>query len=154
MTPEIYRQRLYDRSIPEPNSGCWLWLGPTYTGGYGSFGIGRANSAHRSSWILHRGAIPPGMSVCHHCDTPACVNPDHLFLGTQAQNLDDMTRKGRRVYGGPAPERSRSVKLTREQAAHVLVSPESGAALARRFGVQRAAINKIRRREHWKDLCI
>lgn len=77
---------------------CWLWVGGTTAFGYGVFGIKSINhAAHRLSWKWAYGAIPPGMFVCHHCDTPACVRPDHLFLGTAQDNNRDAVRKGRAV---------------------------------------------------------
>ena len=80
----------------EPNSGCWLWDGAPGAGGYGTARHeGRNQKAHRVSWIAHRGPIPPGLKALHHCDTPPCVNPDHLFLGTQLDNIADMVAKGR-----------------------------------------------------------
>jgi len=76
---------------------CWLWIGRTKNrGGYGRLRHrGRLVSAHRMTWILSNGSIPVGMNVCHRCDNRLCVRPDHLFLGTQKQNLDDMRKKGR-----------------------------------------------------------
>jgi hypothetical protein len=84
--------RFHAKYIPEPNSGCWLWDGWVNGRGYGRFGKGLA---HRISWELHRGPIPAGMNICHKCDVPPCVNPDHLFLGTQTDNMRDCARKGR-----------------------------------------------------------
>jgi hypothetical protein len=84
--------------IPEPNSGCWLWLGATSPSGYGNiYAFGSSLRAHRASWVIFRGAIPAGMHVLHKCDTPSCVNPDHLFLGSHADNMADKVRKGRGV---------------------------------------------------------
>ncbi len=85
-----------EKISPEPTSGCWLWTaGESH--GYGVIGDGHggAEFAHRASWRIFRGDIPSGMNVCHHCDVPFCVNPDHLFIGTQKDNVRDMANKGR-----------------------------------------------------------
>ena len=90
-------EKFESKYIPEPMSGCWLWIGANSgKGGYGQISInGRIKRAHRVSWELHRGFIPEGMLVCHHCDTPPCVNPDHLFVGTYSDNTIDSVKKGR-----------------------------------------------------------
>lgn len=84
------RERFYDRA--RRSDGCWSWLGTVDGCGYGRLG---SVSAHRVAWELHRGPIPVGMCVCHSCDNPSCVNPDHLFLGTHGDNARDMVAKGR-----------------------------------------------------------
>ena len=77
---------------------CWLWVGAVTSRGYGWFvAKGRQWTAHRFSWHISRGPIPDGLFVCHHCDTPRCVRPQHLFLGTHADNMADMKAKGRGV---------------------------------------------------------
>jgi len=81
---------------------CWLWVAGKTHFGYGRFtagGVGSQIDAHRFSWELHHGPIPAGMHVCHHCDTPACVNPGHLFLGTHSDNMRDASQKGRLKSG-------------------------------------------------------
>ena len=88
----------WERVSPEPNSGCWLWTGRYQTFGYGDIQLYRNAphiSAHRASWSIHSGDIPDGMCVCHKCDVPECVNPDHLFLGSQQDNMLDAHKKGR-----------------------------------------------------------
>jgi hypothetical protein len=91
-----------DKFIPEPNTGCWLWIGTTHPiGGYGRIKkrIDKNKwvqyEAHRVSYELFKGIIPKYLMVCHKCDTPSCVNPNHLFLGTAKDNMQDMVSKGR-----------------------------------------------------------
>ena len=98
--PKAEIDRFLGLCEPEPNSGCWLWLGRKLPHGYGGFRIGsmvdgtrRMELAHRVSHRLFKGAA--SKYVLHHCDTPSCVNPEHLFLGSQADNIQDMKLKGR-----------------------------------------------------------
>lgn len=77
-------------------AGCWLFRGCLVGHGYGRINIaGRLVLAHRASWAIHNGEVPAGKCVLHHCDKPGCINPAHLFLGTQADNVTDMITKGR-----------------------------------------------------------
>lgn len=92
-------ERFFSKIERIPISGCWLWTGATKKG-YGDIfigaGAGRKHiSAHRFSWEFHNGAIPEGLIVCHKCDIHECVNPEHLFLGTHADNMQDCSNKGR-----------------------------------------------------------
>ena len=91
-TPE---ERFHEKYIKDPDTSCWIWTGCT-SNGYGRiYYKGRLDLAPRVSWKLHNGPIPEGKLVCHHCDTPPCVNPDHLFIGTQKDNMTDAREKGR-----------------------------------------------------------
>ena len=95
MTPE---ERFWTRVVGDLATGCWLWTGPRFREGYGSLSYGPLRiRAHRFSWELHVGPIPEGLVVCHRCDNPPCVRPDHLFLGTQSDNLHDAVAKGRPI---------------------------------------------------------
>ena len=88
--------------VTAPNErGCWTWTASRDRNGYGRLNfLGRSRLAHRVAWILTHGAIPLGTPcVLHECDNPPCVNPDHLFLGTQADNIHDAVQKGRLVFG-------------------------------------------------------
>lgn len=95
------RERLLILSIPEPNTGCWLWLGTTVGGGYGRVAETKRvrTLAHRASYAAFVSEIPHGMDILHRCDTPCCINPEHLSPGTHAENMNDMVRKGRSPKG-------------------------------------------------------
>lgn len=90
-------ERFSEKYIPVTESGCWLWTGATNCDrGYGYFLFrGKPMLAHRASWMMIHGDIPLGLNVLHRCDVPSCVNPDHLFLGTLSDNMQDCSRKGR-----------------------------------------------------------
>lgn len=89
--------------IPEPNSGCFIWIGAASELGYGRFRFnGTVQGAHRVSWQLANGPIPDGMHVLHRCDVPSCVRPEHLFIGTDLDNVRDMHAKGRWIPWGRA----------------------------------------------------
>jgi len=131
-------------SIPEPNTGCWLWLGRTMGKGYGVL-PGKLNAlAHRVSWELaNRRPIPKRMCVCHRCDLPGCVNPEHLFLGTYCDNVHDMIRKGR----GPVGVNH----LTWHEVQEIRASKEQHRALGRLYGVSESAIRKVRSGRAWRS---
>jgi hypothetical protein len=83
-------------STPVPECGCWLWTGSVDKSGYGTTKLdGKWRTMHRLSWEYHNGQIPKGLQVLHKCDVPSCINPEHLFLGTQKDNVHDGIRKGR-----------------------------------------------------------
>ena len=148
--------------------GCWEWTAATRNG-YGVIGAGGHSGpalyAHRASWVLHFGPIPSGMHVLHHCDNPRCVRPEHLFLGTQTDNLADMRAKGRDFipaarYGPPhhwygrddRGERNPHARLTVADVLAIRESTEGATALARRYGVSRAHIYAIRSRREWAHI--
>jgi len=137
--------------IPEPNSGCFLWLNALGAAGYGWIMRGGQHyQAHRYSWIIHRGPIPPGMSVLHKCDTPSCVNPDHLRLGTQRDNNLDRMRKGRsRNQRGTEHHMA---KLTEAEVLAIRSDTRSHRLTANDYGVSLTTVAKIRRQERWKHV--
>ena len=90
------RKRIIDNSFPITESGCWIWMKGTDKNGYGVFSINNKSvRSHRIIYEIHKGIIPIGMEVCHKCDVPACVNPNHLFIGTRKDNALDSLKKGR-----------------------------------------------------------
>jgi hypothetical protein len=147
------RERFLEKISPEPNTGCWLWTGTVLPFGHGLIGRGGRGTgmarAHRVAWELFRGPIPTGLQVCHRCDVPCCVNPDHLFLGTQRDNITDMINKGRR-----RADRRWVSKLTPEQVGEIkrrLATGERCCDLAPMFGVSDETISAIRRGHSWND---
>ena len=90
------KKRFEKHFIPEPNSGCWLWIGGILGSGYGSFSINdKTVLAHRVSFEIYKQEIPKGLCVLHKCDVPCCVNPNHLFVGTLKENSQDKVKKKR-----------------------------------------------------------
>lgn len=148
-TPE---QRLIRQTRKTPT--CWVWTGRRQTNGYGVISVkGKPVPAHRLSYTLYRGPIPEGMFVCHHCDTPLCVNPAHLFIGTHLDNVQDMMRKGRHVpRKNVHGERNPSAKLTDAQVIAIIDDPRPDIHIAKDYGVSNVAIGLIKRGEKWKHL--
>lgn len=160
--------RFESKFIPEPNTGCWLWTGAKAPRGYGSFYyLEGPLLAHRVSYLIYRGEIPEGMFVCHKCDVRCCVNPDHLFLGTNQDNMDDMVRKGRarnnpkrgddhythkRPWVVRRGETRWTSKLNNAAVLAIRASCGTQREIARRFGVSRSLIGLIRTRKIWSHL--
>lgn len=146
--------RFNEKWVPVPESGCWLWTAST-THGYGQLSRKHGRSmwrANRLSWILHRGEIPPGLDVCHKCDTRSCVNPDHLFLGTPAENMADMDRKGRRVNNQPKGVEHGMVKLTEEDVLAIRADTRPQRTIAREYGIHQGNVSAIKTGRIWKHL--
>lgn len=182
MTKQILLSQITDKDIArfwshvDKSGECWNWTASRKPQGYGEFGINRhLVYAHRLAYELTYGPIPNGMQVCHHCDNRACVRPDHLFVGDQSANMQDMVSK-RRVGAWTHPEslargnkhgrhthpettargeRAGRAKLTEEQVRDIrkrYADGETQTELARQFHVDRGNIRFIVTRMHWKHV--
>lgn len=166
----IYARKGEDRNSPEqiarrlangldaagPDS-CWEWQRATNQFGYGTLTVdGRRIYAHRLAFELYAGmSIPFGMHVCHRCDNPRCINPDHLFLGTRSDNMRDCFAKGRSSVKPVSliGERNPAAKLNGDDVAKIremLKSGSSQLSVARRFGVSQSQVSNIKRGVQWK----
>lgn len=145
------KERFDSKWVPEPNSGCWLWLGTASLMNYGRIKqLGRLREAHRVSWELHKGHIPKGMCVCHRCDTPLCVNPNHLFTGYSVDNVRDMDNKDRRIT--TPGERNGMSKLTSNQVISIRKAKGSQRKIARQYQISQMQVHRIKARKDWRHL--
>jgi hypothetical protein len=137
------------RRVSRGDDPCWLWTGCIGGNGYGRMWLnGKDVMAHRVSWLIHKGVVPDGLLVLHRCDVRHCVNPDHLFLGTTADNVADKIAKGRHCYGA----RNGRSKLNDAAALSIIQRASDGetlTSLARAFGVSRTVIRHIVRGRLW-----
>lgn len=135
----------------QQGDGCWEWTGFRDPKGYGRFQFeGRPMGVHRLSWLLHHGPIPAGLHVLHRCDNPPCVNPDHLWLGTNDDNIADRHAKGRDAHN--AGEAGARAKLTERQVLDIRAAAAGGAGLgdlARLYRVSHATIWCLVKRRSW-----
>ncbi len=151
-------ERFESKFVPEPNSGCWLWVGARSGGRHGGYGYmnvgGQMLSAHRLSWNIHYGEVPDRLFVLHRCDTPSCVNPAHLFVGTHSENMSDMVKKGRsqRVTGALCS----GAKLTRDDVVKIRLMYAAGgrsySSLAKEFSVDPSTARDIVVGETWSHI--
>ena len=139
-------ERLAFYSIPEPNSGCWLWTGHVSGNGYGKIRCKNVNYAtHRAAYECACGPVPEGLFVCHRCDVRSCVNPAHLFLGTHEDNMADRNTKGRHAHGASHPASLIDVPT----AVSIFFALGEQRAIARQFGTNQATVWQIKNRKHW-----
>lgn len=145
--------KFMDRFAVNEQSGCWEWTGSKYPKGYGQFWSGTRgrSGSHRFAYTVFNGPIPDGLHVCHKCDNPSCVNPDHLFVGTHGENMADMTAKKRHQFGS----RSRNAKFTEDDVKEIRRAYQAGTTqpeLAAKFGVSDVTISKIVLAATWRHV--
>jgi len=147
-----HKRRSSPDFIVDEETGCWNWQG-AQSNGYGRRRKdGKVQSVHRVVWEENNGPIPEGLQVLHHCDNPPCCNPEHLFLGTQADNVADMISKNRDARG----ERRGNSKLTeadvRAMRRAYARGNVTGVALAEKYGVGKAVVSTVVRMDSWRHV--
>lgn len=148
--------RLRAKTKLEPIKGCWEWQASRTPLGYGQMRFrGTRELAHRASWIIFRGEIPSDgshygtLGVLHDCDNPCCVNPEHLFLGTQQSNAEDSVSKGRWGKRGCKGESHGRAIVTEEMVRAIRISPATARECAQEYGLSIGAVRHIRARRTW-----
>lgn len=140
----------------ERGDGCWVWHGGRNARGYGRISFDRKSRlAHRLAWVFTNGPILDGLCVCHHCDNPCCVNPEHLFLGTQADNSADMARKGRGRSRPPRGSANHMAKLVESDVIEIRRLLALGIAqtwIGPVYGVTNCAVSLIASGRNWGHL--
>ena len=143
-------ERFEHYNLPEPNSGCWLWIGTYDHWGYGVLNVGpKKRKAHQISHELFKGPSR-GLHVLHQCDLPCCVNPDHLYLGTDQDNANDRVRRGRQPdhVGTTNP----NAVLTEKQVLAIRTDSRPQQAVANDYSISIHSVSAIKRRLNWKHL--
>ena len=151
LIPVKDKERFFSK-IKKSNS-CWLWQGGRWSQGYGRFkSRGIDLKAHRISYSIYKGEIQNGLLVCHYCDNPPCVNPDHLFLGTNKQNTQDMLRKGRHSFTGSMNPKAKLKDQDIIEIRRMILEGIFQKEIGRKFNVSQATISDIKLRSIWKHV--
>jgi hypothetical protein len=133
--------------------GCWLWLGSRDKNGYGRMRLnGRPELVTHIAWQLTYGALPKGQVILHVCDNPPCVNPDHLRIGTQQDNIADMHNKERARQGHALGVEHGLAKLNPDRVREIRASHETTLQLSKRLGIARATIDAVKKRQTWRHV--
>lgn len=153
MARKLLDKNFWNNAQPVPFCGCLIWMGHITEKLYGTINIkGKTWRAHRLAWTITYGKIPDGLCVLHHCDTPSCIEPRHLFLGNNADNALDSAKKGRRLKGEKSPQ----AKLSEFQVRQILTRYAAGGIyqkeLGKAYGITQATVQLIVTRQIWKHL--
>lgn len=148
----IAPQHRFISKIEEAINGCWVWTGAKNKLGYGQFHhMGKVRLAHRVSWFFETGELlEPAIKLCHRCDNRSCVNPSHLFKGTQAENVADMISKGRARKRGLPGERNSQAKLTAVDVDKIRRDHRKQKDIAAEFGVAVSTISMVLSGKNWR----
>ena len=151
------KKRFLEKVEVKSSNECWEWKASKFKDGYGAFWNGDNQiRAHRFSWEFHFGNIPEGVLVCHHCDNPSCVNPNHLFLGTIQDNINDKCKKGRADGGSIKGEEHYFSKVTNKEVIRIRELYDTGKYFQREigelFGISRSNVGEIIRRKTWTHI--
>jgi len=149
------RNKILNRFLSKINqqtsTGCWEWIAGKHKFGYGMFWVnGKTIPAHRVAYKLFIGDIPESLSVLHKCDNPTCVNPEHLFLGTQMDNMKDMNSKGRRksICGEQLPQ----TKINSDIVLDIRKKAQSQRNYATQYNISQSTVGEIQRNLIWKHV--
>jgi len=144
------RELIRTLAVIDPVTGCWEWQGSKANGYARMWDSGKGARASRVVWRLFKGEFDAALHVLHRCDNPGCVNPDHLFLGTHQDNMDDRDAKGRLKHSRGS--RHPNAKLTEEQVRAIRSDPRVGRLVAADYGVAEVTIQAVRSGRNWGHL--
>lgn len=147
-TTKSFEERLERHIERLPESGCWIWMGATLENGYGKVRDAEMKSAlaHRASYSYYKGSLSKDKYVCHTCDIPSCVNPNHLFLGTPTENQQDSKRKGRAIKATFKLEKSKVSEIK-----NYLKHGYSQKEIANLFGISQSMVSMINTNKAWSN---
>ena len=141
-------ERFFDYTFPEPNSGCWIWVGGISSRGYGGFWLNpKTVRSHRFAYEAFVEEIPKDKIILHKCDNKLCCNPDHLKIGTHDDNMLDMVHKNRQ-----ATWKKKALKLTPQDVKFIRNDPRSANRLSKILGVNRRTVDRVRNGQFWASI--
>jgi len=152
------KEKIINRSYPEPNTGCWLWGDSLNAFGYGILKASKIHknmvTAHRVSYWVNKNPFDLSMHVLHKCDNPCCVNPDHLYLGTHQDNMNDRTKRNRTNRIAPKGSKCGASKLTEKdiKSIRIMACAFNQSQIADTYNVSQTTIHYILTRKTWKHI--